>query len=103
MISIVKGRRKSKPPHIFHARVCNITIRCLYIKAEIKLTIFMSTMTDIQIHSHVSTDRTGSILIAQIVRNTTSAKLSNNAPDLLSAPSLLANIPSAMSVSPAAM
>ena len=80
---IVKGKRKSKPPQIFHAVVCNITRLCLYTKAEIILTIFMSTIINIQIHNHVSMDRTGSILIVQIIRKNTSAKLSNNAPNLL--------------------
>ena len=100
---IVKGKRKSKPPQIFHAGVCNITRLCLYTKAEIILTIFMSTIINIQIHNHVSMDRTGSILIVQIIRKNTSAKLSNNAPNLLSASRCLAAMPSAMSVSPAAM
>ena len=80
---IVKGKRKSKPPQIFHAGVCNITRLCLYTKAEIILIIFMSTIINIQIHNHVSMDRTGSILIVQIIRKNTSAKLSNNAPNLL--------------------
>lgn len=100
---IVKGKRKSKPPQIFHAGVCNITRLCLYTKAEIILTIFMSTIINIQIYNHVSMDRTGSILIVQIIRKNTSAKLSNNAPNLLSASRCLAAMPSAMSVSPAAM
>lgn len=82
---IVKGKRKSKPPQIFHAGVCNITRLCLYTKAEIILTIFMSTIINIQIHNHLSMDRIGSILIVQIIRQNTSAKLSNNAPNLLSA------------------
>lgn len=100
---IVKGKRKSKPPQIFHAGVCNITRLCLYTKAEIILTIFMSTIINIQIHNHLSMDRIGSILIVQIIRKNTSAKLSNNAPNLLSASRCLAAMPSAMSVSPAAM
>lgn len=100
---IVKGKRKSKPPQIFHAGVCNITRLCLYTKAEIILTIFMSTIINIQIHNHLSMDRIGIILIVQIIRKNTSAKLSNNAPNLLSASRRLAAMPSAMSVSPAAM
>ena len=69
---IVKGKRKSKPPQIFHAVVCNITRLCLYTKAEIILTIFMSTIINIQIHNHLSMDRIGSILIVQIIRKNTS-------------------------------
>ena len=94
---IVKGKRKSKPPQIFHAGVCNITRLCLYTKAEIILTIFMSTIINIQIHNHLSMDRIGSILIVQIIRKNTSAKLSNNAPNLLSASRCLAAMPSAIS------
>ena len=73
----------------------------LYISnAEIWLMTLMATITPPQIHNHFGNAKAGINLKQQQTTKTKSAKLSNNAPVLLSHPSFRAIYPSNTSLRP---
>ena len=92
--------KSSKPVNLL-ALVCKYSILCLTTYELMALTIFISAINAIIIHSVAGSFSHGNSLYPTAKTNTKSAKLSNLAPNLLSSPQRLARKPSSISVNPA--